>query len=1425
MLSIPPVTTPVTTPAASPVPPAVPPPVRSSTQPAPGHSAAHRRLLRGLGLGLRWVAAAALLVGSIVLLAWLTLYWGILPHLNQWRPQLEQQASRVLGVPVKVDHISVTTRNGVPTLTLHKLRLLDAEGRTALVLAHTTGTLSPRSLLAPHPGFEQLRIDRADLDIRRDAQGRIFAAGVLLGTPGQADSPALDWLFSQRDIVLLGGTLRWTDAQRQAPPLALSEVQAVLRNGLRSHDLRLDATPPAGWGERFTLTGRFNGPLLGRRGDVRQWRGELHAQLPWADVAQLRQHVDLPFDVRQGRGAVRAWVQLDRGVAQGATVDLALRDMALRFRPTLAPLVLQEVQGRWVGERRDDRFSLQAQQLAFVTGDGVRWPAADLQLSWRQRPGELATGGEFTAQRLDLATLAALAARVPLGASLNALLAELRPEGRAQNVVWRWQGPIDAPTHYQLRGQLADLALAARPAVPSSASPQALGRPGLRGAALDLQATERGGSAQLRISDGHVDVPGVFHDPRVPLQRLQAQLGWRIDPPSDPSRAGAAPQISVQAQDVRFANADVQGEFNAQWSTGPGSGTGAGARLPGRLALSGLLRDGVASRVARYLPLGVGAEARDYVARAVQGGTVTRASFRVQGDLWDFPFHLSRRAGDAFLVNARIDGGTLAYVPAAAPGQAPDWPAMSQVAGELVFDRASLAVRNAQAQVWGVQLSHINGGVADLMRASVLKIDGQAHGPAADMLRYVGASPVGAMLDGALAEAQASGDADLRLGLVIPLLHADTTTVSGQVQLAGNDVRLRPHTPLLAAARGRVEFTEHSLRVAEASAQLLGGELRFEGGSERDGALRFSGQGTATAEALRQASDVGALPLPIAQRLSGQARYELRLGWVNGAQDLLVTSDGVGLGVDLPAPLHKPAEQPMALRFQHTEHPDNTAPATGRADRAEPAARPTAGPPLRDTLLFQWGSALHAEYQRDLSGATPRVLRGGIGVWAPAPQPARGVHLVAQLPAVSVDAWEAVLAPRGVSGGGSAAAAGSPAPTRPADAALPGYWPTRIALQAQALSWGPRTVRGLVAGISHDDDGLWRATVAAEQGSGSVAYRAAAAGSPARVQARLARWSLPPSDAAEVEHLLSEPPASVPALDIVVDDFELRGKRLGRLEVNAVNRSTDTGAREWRLNALKLSTPEAEFAATGRWAIEPGVVPPRRSSALDFKLDIADSGALLERLGAGRTIRGGKGEISGQLGWAGSPLSLDFASLGGQVKLAIDAGQFLKADAGAGRLLGVLSLQALPRRLALDFRDVFQEGFAFDALTGDFDIRQGVAHTHNLRMRGVQAAVLMEGTAQLARETQDLRVVVVPDINAGGASLAYAAINPAVGLGTFLAQMFLRRPLAEAGTREFRVTGAWADPKIDKIERPPGEAVPLPAGAAEPASAAASASR
>jgi uncharacterized protein YhdP len=485
---------------------------------------------------------------------------------------------------------------------------------------------------------------------------------------------------------------------------------------------------------------------------------------------------------------------------------------------------------------------------------------------------------------------------------------------------------------------------------------------------------------------------------------------------------------------------------------------------------------------------------------------------------------------------------------------------------------------------------------------------------------------------------------------------------------------------------------------------------------------------------------------------------------------------------------------------------------------------------LQDTLSVEVGRIGSVTFQRDLSGAEPQVQRGAIAVGlAPGETvqlPAQGVAANVQLASFDVAAWRKALAVlAGTDGTAPAAEAEGAAP---AATTANGFLPTLVALRAKELTVDGRTLHDVVAGVSREGR-TWRGNVDARELGGYVEFLQPQGEGAGRLQARLARLSIAASATDDVESLLDEPASSIPALDVVVDDFELKGRKLGRLEIDAVNRgpgivAREGGIREWRLNRLSLATPEATFSASGNWAAL-GAQPAapggprreaprneRRRTSMQFRLQIADAGALLDRFGMKGVVRRGQGVMEGSVAWMGSPLSLDYPSMTGGFNVNVEKGQFLKADPGLAKLLGVVSLQALPRRLALDFRDVFSEGFAFDFLRGDIAIDRGIASTNNLQMKGVNAAVLMEGRADIARETQDLKVVVVPEINAGTASLVATAINPAVGLASFLAQIFLRQPLIKATTQEFHIDGTWADPRIARVGR---GAAPAGNGAAE----------
>jgi len=133
-----------------------------------------------------------------------------------------------------------------------------------------------------------------------------------------------------------------------------------------------------------------------------------------------------------------------------------------------------------------------------------------------------------------------------------------------------------------------------------------------------------------------------------------------------------------------------------------------------------------------------------------------------------------------------------------------------------------------------------------------------------------------------------------------------------------------------------------------------------------------------------------------------------------------------------------------------------------------------------------------------------------------------------------------------------------------------------------------------------------------------------------------------------------------------------------------------------------------------------------------------------------------------------------------------------------------LGRKLVGRRAARDFRGVVSEGFAFDGVSATAGIVNGVAKTDNFKMRGVAATVLLDGSADIAKEAQNLHVVVIPEINVGAASVVYGlAVNPVIGVGTFLAQLFLREPLMKAFTFEYRVTGLWNDPVVTKLVRQP----------------------
>lgn len=264
----------------------------------------------------RW-ALSLVLAGWLVFgLAWGALHWLIVPRIGEFRPQLEAHASRVLGVPVRIGAVQAHSTGLIPSFELTQVQLFDGQGREALTLPRVLVALSPRSVL--RLGFEQLYVERPDLNIRRTKDGRIFVAGLDFSKAQGDDSAAANWFFSQTEFAIHEGRIHWIDELRELPPLVLNQVGLVVRNRGRQHALRLDATPPELWGDRFTAMGVFTQPLLSlKKSQWQDWSGDLYARFDRVDLSELRRYADLGVDLKQGSGAVRAWANVTRGATGG----------------------------------------------------------------------------------------------------------------------------------------------------------------------------------------------------------------------------------------------------------------------------------------------------------------------------------------------------------------------------------------------------------------------------------------------------------------------------------------------------------------------------------------------------------------------------------------------------------------------------------------------------------------------------------------------------------------------------------------------------------------------------------------------------------------------------------------------------------------------------------------------------------------------------------------------------------------------------------------------------------------------------------------------------------------------------------------------------------------------------------------------------
>jgi uncharacterized protein (TIGR02099 family) len=1247
-----------------------------------------------------WTVLAVVFVCASVVLS--LRYW-VLPNIDTFRPQIERVVSEATHQHISIGRISGNWDGLRPRLVLEGVTVYDKADRPALRFSRVDSTLSWRSAAIMRVSFHALDIYQPMLDVRRDAKGTISVAGIELDTQQTEGGGFVAWLLDQPDIELHDAGVVWTDDLRAAPPHALQHVTLHLVNRGRRHRFGLQAQAPAEIARGLDVRGDLRGRTLDA---LAEWNGRLFLQLDYIDIAAWRQWVDFPVEFPRGSGALRTWLTFSNDELTEVTADVRLAGVRTRLRADLPELELDSLSGRFGWKTTPTGFEVSSTGLALAASrPDVALRPADVLLRVARDKSGAATSGELRANTLDLAPLAMLADRLPLDEAARKDLAQLDPRGRVDDLLVKWTGRWSQPESYSAHARFYDLAAKRWKALP-----------GVAGVSGTVEASEKGGSANLEGEHALLDLPSVFKDV-VRLDRVKGQVGWTLH----------GGELDLRVHSLNVANADLAGSV---------SGTYRRRAAGDEMDFTGSLTRADARAVARYLPVDVLKDEHKWFQRALVAGTSPDVKFHVKGRVADFPYPDNK--GGVFTLTAKLSGGVLDY--------ADGWPRIEGITGQLEFRGRRMDVLASQAKVYGVRLAKVQATIPNLdTHTPLLTVTGEAEGPTSDFLAFIAKSPVSDMLDHFTDNARAQGRGRLSLKLTLPLANLKNTRVAGAYQFLGDNVIVDSSLPGVDQLTGRLEFTDSSVRIPGATGVFLGGPVTISANTQRDGVIRMSMQGRINADNVRKLGS----DFAIMQHLRGATDWRGSFTVRDKTADLVIESSLQGIASVLPAPFAKSPGETIPLRIErrHAGAQQRVSISYGNIAAAQLVLRTEGGKSVIDRGTVRFGG-----------GAAPEPDKPG--VWA-----------TGTVKFFDFDEWLKFA------GEGESA---------------PAYALSGIDVKIGEMDVFSRRLHDLAISATSQAGGM-RITARAKELESTGTWHPQGKG---RITARLKRLIVPAAETRLTELQDKPPPGTkppeLPALDIVAESFQLGQKQLGRLELSAVHEN-----RDWRIERLRVTNADSSLQADGVW--QSWLTQPR--TRLTLRFDVSDIGKTLTRLGYPEGVRGGTAKIEGTLSWIGSPQEFDYPTLSGNLVIDAARGQFAKLDPGIAKLLGILSLQALPRRNSLDFRDISSEGFAFDAIVGAVKIDRGVASTENLRIQGPSALVVMTGSVDLARETQNLKVRVNPHLSES-VSLAGALIGgPVAGVAAYLAQKILKDPLEQIAGFDYAITGTWSDPQVAKLER------------------------
>ncbi len=753
-----------------------------------------------------------------------------------------------------------------------------------------------------------------------------------------------------------------------------------------------------------------------------------------------------------------------------------------------------------------------------------------------------------------------------------------------------------------------------------------------------------------------------------------------------------------------------------------------------------LLRGDIAAKSA-YLPVSVMSD--NLIAHlddAARAGTITSAWASIRGPLAHIATNDVRAA---FGIEAHAADTTYQFDAA--------WPLVNQANAHLFFIDDGMRIDVQRAKLLGSTVSASRLTIPHFSSPQLL-IEGQLASNGEQAQQLIAASPLREWIAAVANTLSVTGDFNAQLQLAIPLEGEHAARIDGKLQFPGNTLTITPIDLILTQVQGDLNFNEHGLTGGKVRGQGLGGDWQAHVRSDVNGAeIAFNGQLDATVVQDWQFH-------PLRQRIRGKTAYSGSVEMpYTGNASVHLNTDLAGISVDLPAPYGKPAEEKRAAQFNLAIASEQMDLSAFYGDNVMLEAVQTGDEAWHSELLLHG-----AEYIGTQSGLT---IRG-------------------TLPSLHLSSWLSVIASLESSpdhNGGHQDFMSAP----------------RLALTiAKADLFGESFEQLTIDAVGQQ---TYHIVLQSEHLTGSVDVPTQGPIAIDLQQLNFGKRSepidtgvsetsvVPPND----PPLLALTPDDVPALTLRCRKCSVWGYALG--EVNA-QMTPDVNNKQLRFSAKDNELLDAQF--TGMWRLNGG-------TQLQGTVHSKYFGKLFELWQVSSEMQDTGGTIAMSMQWDGSPFDYSLRRLHLESDIDWGAG-YLKMSPNqknVARFLSLTSLQSLTRRLTLDFRDLYKDGFFYDGIEGHFSLHAGIAHTDKLLIDGTAAAVELSGDANMLLRTLDQRAVINPKIDAFGSIAIGWMINPAVGVLSWLTSKLWAPKVRVVAQMEMGITGSFDNPVVTEGKR------------------------